>query len=445
MRKKRFLALLLTAVLGLSLLSGCGQTANNPKETKEKETVKPEANKPETGAEKKETERIELTMWGGWSGDQVAQLEAQLNSYNESQDRYMVKYVVQEAMEEKLLTAIAGGELPDILLWDRYNTGVYARRGALEPIDDLVKQDGVELADFFEPAVDEMTVENTLYGLPLLVDARILFYNKALFREAGVEADSIKNWDDLEAAAVKLTKREGTQLDQAGFSLKDVGLFSIWLAQAGGKLVDTSANPAKTAYNSEQGMTVLRYWDKLLNQDKVYELGFEDSYGGNGFKAGKVAITYDGPWSLTDYEKAGIDYGVIANPVGPNGDKGAFMGGFGLALPKGGKNKEAAWDFVKWWTTQPKNGVDFAKISGWIPANKKAAADSYFTENEYYKVFVEVMGYAQIRPKTAGYSDAEGLALIPQLQKFQAGEITAEDALSEAQKQGDKILAESEK
>ncbi len=436
---KKLLSLLLTLALLTTLLAACGAPAEDTSTAPASEGT----TEPATEDSAENDERIELTMWGGWSGDQVAQLDEQLAAYNESQDMYTVKYVVQDAMEEKLLTAIAGGELPDILLWDRYNTSVYASRGALASIDDLIAQDNIDLGQFFAPAVDEMNYDGSQYGLPLLVDARILFYNKDMFAEAGVDPDSIKTWDDLETAAVQLTKRNGDVLEQAGMSLKDVGLFNIWITQAGGKLVDDSTTPPTTAFNSDAGLSVVNFWDTMLNEHKVYDLGFEDGFGGNGFKAGKVAITYDGPWALADYTNAGINYGVIANPTGPNGDQGAFMGGFGLAMPEGGDNQEGAWDFIKWWTTQPENGVNFAQISGWIPANIDAASDPYFTDSEYYNVFVEVMNYASIRPKTSGYSDVEGLALIPQLQLWQAGEISAQEALDNAQSQGDQIFADN--
>lgn len=441
---KKLGALAMAVLLLLTGLGACGTDNDSTNTDIVDETSSANDSKEESAnAESASAEPQEIVMWGSWSGDQIAQLEEQIAVYNNSQDKYVVKYVMQEALEEKLLTGIAGGDLPDVLMWDRYNTSVYASRGALEPIDNLVARDDVDLSVFYEAAVDEATgADGKLYGLPLYVDVRILFYNKSMFAEAGVDSESIKTWDDLEEAAVKLTKRDGDKLVQAGFSLKDCGLYNIWSKQAGASLVDDSTTPATTAFNTEEGLSVLKFWDKLLNEDKVYELGFEDSYGGDGFKAGVVAIAYNGPWALSDYNNAGIDYGVIANPVGPNGDTGAFMGGFSLAMPAGSKNKEGAWDFMKWWTTQPENEVNFSKISGWLPANVEAAADSYFAEDEYLSVFVDVLGYASIRPKTLGYSDVEGLALIPQLQKFVAGEITAEDALAAAQEQGDQIFAD---
>lgn len=428
---KKMIALLMSALMLTSALTACG-------------TPSASGGASASGGKNAAGSKKELVMWGSWSGDQVGQLQQQLKSYNDSQNEVTVKYAVQDSMEEKLLTAIAGGELPDVVLWDRYNTDSYAAKGALEPIDDRVKKDNVDLKQFYDPAVDEMTYDGKLYGIPLLVDTRILFYNKTLLKEANVDPASIKTWDDLESAAVKLTKRDGGKLTQAGFSLKDQGLFNIWLKQAGGKLVNDT-NPPTTAFNSPEGLEVLNFWDKLLHKDKVYDIGFEDGFGGNGFKAGKVAITYDGPWSLADYKKANIDFGVMEAPVGPKGDKGAYTGGFGLVIPKGAKNADASWSFIKWWTTNPENGVNFAKISGWLPANKKAANDSYFTQSEQYAPFVKALDYATIRPKNTGYSDVEGLALIPQLQKFVAKEISAQGALKQAQTQGDKIFADAAK
>ena len=76
-------------------------------------------------------------------------------------------------------------------------------------------------------------------------------------------------------------------------------------------------------------------------------------------------------------------------------------------------------------------------------ANKAAAEDPYFAEDDVFEVFTEAYTYAGIRSKVLGYSDVEGLALIPQLQKYVAGEISAEEALANAQSQGDSILAEA--
>lgn len=378
----------------------------------------------------------EVTFWGSWSGAQAKQLQAQADAFNESQDAYEVKYVGQELVEEKLLTALASGSVPDVVLWDRYNTPLYVPKNALAPLDEYIEADGVDTAQFYEQAMGELVVEGETYGLPLLVDNRSLFYNTELLADAGVEPPT--DWDSLKTAAEAVTERDGGKLSVAGFALDDPGLFNIWLRQAGGQMF--ADDGATTAFNSPEGLEVLEFWQGLLDAG-VYEQGFGE--GVDSFAEGSTAIKYDGPWALTALDEAEVAYGIAQPPVGPDGDQGAGMGGFGLVVPSGAQNPDGAWEFMKWWTTRPANGVDFAKISGWTPANVEAANDPYFTDDDRYQAFIETMEYAQVRSNIPGASDVEGKALIPALEKFLGGETDAATALKEAQELGDRILADN--
>jgi multiple sugar transport system substrate-binding protein len=383
--------------------------------------------------------RHKVVMWGSWSGDQVKQIDQQADAFNKSQDEYEVTYVAQEQVEQKLLTAIAGGQVPDLVMWDRYQTSLYAPKGALQSIDDRVEADGVKLDDFYPQALGEMKYDGKLYGLPLLVDVHALAYNKTMFKEAGLKVPT--NWDELKTAAEKLTVKKGGKLATSGFLLNDPGLFNMWLLQAGGRLV--SDDGTKTAFNSPQGIEVLDFWKKLLDAG-VYSNGFGDT--NDAFAAGNAAMKYDGEWDIPTLDAAdGLDWGVSEPAVGPQGDKGTMMGGFGLTMPTGAKDSDGAWAFMKWWAANARNGVDFAKISGWIPANRAAANDPYFTADPRFKPFIKSLDYAAVRPSVPGYSDVEGKALTPALQKFMSGELTAQQALAQAQKQGDQILQENRK
>ncbi len=381
----------------------------------------------------------EITFWGGWSGEQAKQLKAQADAFNGAQTDYQVKFVAQEEVEQKLLTGMASGRVPDIVLWDRFNTSIYAGKNAFTALDDKIAADGIDLARFYGPAVEEMTVDGKRYGLPLLVDNRSLFYNAELLAEAGVAPPT--NWAELKQAATTLTKRTGAKLTRSGFSLDDPGLFNMWIRQAGGSML--SEDQTTVAFNSPQGIEVLNFWKQLLDE-KVYQLGF--GAGSDAFAEGKIAMKYDGPWALADLDKVkSLKYGIAEPPAGPNGDQAANMGGFGLIVPRGAKNPDGAWAFLKWWATEKENAVSFGKLSGWIPALIEAAEDPYFTDSEKYAAFVATMKYAQTRPTVKGYSDMEGKALIPQLQRFMSGEISADAALAEAEKRGNQILAEQRK
>ncbi|HEY0187231.1 MAG TPA: ABC transporter substrate-binding protein [Cellulomonas sp.] len=378
-----------------------------------------------------------ITVWGPWSGDAEDQAAVMFDAYNASQDEYQVDYQPQEEIAQKVLTAIASGDVPDLVIWDRYQTSLYAAKGALMSVDDLIERDGVDTSVFYEQALSETQYDGQTYGLPLIVDDRVLFYNKTLFAEAGLEPPT--TWAELEADAVALTVRDASgTLVQSGFELQDAGLFNLWCLQAGCDLV--SEDSETTAFDSAAGLEVLDFWDRLLNQDKVYDLGFSDT--GDPFAEGTLAMKYDGPWALSTYNDVeGLDYGIVEPPTGPDGDTGAIMGGLALVIPEGATNVDGAWDFSTWWTLDPANGVTFAQVSGWPPANTEAAADPYFASDDY-AAFTATMEYAQARPTVPGYQDVEGLALTPQIEKFMSGEISAADALAAAAQQGDEILAE---
>ncbi|MBR7833100.1 ABC transporter substrate-binding protein [Actinospica durhamensis] len=380
----------------------------------------------------------QLTMWGSFSGDQIAQINKQLAAFNSSQKDIHVTYESQGVLEPKLLTAVASGkDVPDVVLWDRYQTSLYAPKGALSAIDDLVARDRVDLTDFFQQPLGEMRIEGKLYGLPMLVDNRSLLYNKTILDGAGISPPS--TWDEIAAAAAELTQYSGGKLTRSGFAIDDVGLFNMYIMQAGGKML--SSDKKSVAFDSAAGMAVLDYWSELVSQKKVYQVGF--AQGIDGFGTGAIALKYDGPWNMPTYDAvSGFEYGVVAPATGPGGDKGAITGGFGLVIPTAAKNRDAAWEFMKWWCTVPANAVGFSKISSWLPGSIKATQDPYFSTG-HWPAFVQTMDFATVRPNTPGYSDVEGKALDPQLQNFLAGHTGAQSALATAASQGNQILTQN--
>ncbi len=128
-----------------------------------------------------------VTVWGEWSGEGEQQIRAMIDAFNAAQSDVKAEYVVQQDMVTKFLTGATSGMTPDVMVWDRWQTTLYAPRGVMLALNDRIKADGVKLDDFYKEAVRELTWNDSTYGLPLTVDARALFYNKAHLKEAGVE------------------------------------------------------------------------------------------------------------------------------------------------------------------------------------------------------------------------------------------------------------------
>jgi len=386
----------------------------------------------------------EVVLWGDWSGEGEAQINTMVSAFNKSQDKVRVKYVVQQDIITKFLTAATSGTAPDLMIWDRFRTSLYAPKNVLYPLNDLIARDKVKTSDFYAEALQELSFGGKVYGLPLTVDARAIFYNKKLFKDAKLQPP--KTWEQLRAAAIKLTKRDASgKLLVSGFALDDVGLFNMWLQQAGGSMV--SSDQTKTAFNSEAGMQVLEFWNTLLNKDKVYEAGFGRGEGNaqDPFVTGKIAMYYNGPWSINGYRKYGkdLDWGIVPPPKGPSGNTGALMGGFGLAIPTGAKQKDAAWEFLKWWLNKPENALLWGKTSNNIPGNLKAVRDPYFQKDPFWKPITDTLKFAKIRPGVPGYPPMEGQAVVPNVQLFLEGKQDAKTALSKAQQSGDRILQDN--
>ncbi|MET9242504.1 ABC transporter substrate-binding protein [Nonomuraea sp. NPDC003709] len=385
---------------------------------------------------------VRLKFWGDWSGEGEQQFKTMTAAFNKTHPKIQVDYVVQEDMLTKFLTASTSGQAPDVMFWDRWRTASYAPKGVLTPIDDLLKKDGIERERFYGEALRELTHGGKLYGLPLTVDARALFYNKAHLKEAGVEPP--RTWAELEQAAVKLTRREGGKLVRAGLSMDDTGLFSMYLRQAGGQMV--SDDCSRTTFNGPQGLQVLDLWSRLVKAG-VYQSGFEKGLGEgtDAFATGKVSMILTGPWNITTYQKYGkdLDFGIVPPPTGPQGGSASLMGGFGLVIPQAAKHKDAAWEFVKWWTAEKDNALLWARTSLNIPGNVQAAQDPFFSGDPFWKPILDTLQYAKIRPACAGYAPMEEESLIPNLQLLMEGKTTAQQALAKAQEQGDRVLTEN--
>jgi multiple sugar transport system substrate-binding protein len=430
---KKWLVTMLALVMTTSLVAGCGGTNGS--------TDKGTGNASKPGSS--DGKKTELTFWGDWGGEGQKQFETMVDAFNKSQDKIHVKYVLQQDMITKFLTSATNGGTPDVLFWDRWRTSLYAPKNVLHPVDEYLTRDGLSKDDFYAESLRELSYDDKLYGLPLTVDARALFYNKKLLADAGLQPPT--TWDELETAATKLTKWNGSKLETAGFSMGDLGLFNMYLQQAGGTML---TEDGKTNFNNEQGKQVLEFWDRLMNKDKVYKVGFELGLGEgqDAFVTGKVAMLYSGPWMLSTYNKYGkdLDYGIVPPPAGPNGDKGSVMGGFGLVIPEGSKHKDEAWEFIKWWTANKDNALLWAKTSLNLPGFKPSMEDPFFKDDPKWQPFLETLEFAKIRPNHPGYSVMETDALAPNLQLNQQNKLSIEETLKKSQEEGDKMLKDNE-
>jgi len=164
-----------------------------------------------------------VTFWHGSTDVEQEALEEIVKAFNEQQSDVTVEavYIAQqgEGQNEKLLAAIAGGNPPDVAYFDRFEVGSWAAQGSLTDLTEYADQDNIEDNDYYEYAINEAKYEGKLYGLPMDTDARLLFYNKDHFKEAGLDPENPpKKIAELEEVAEKLILRKGTALSGSALS-----------------------------------------------------------------------------------------------------------------------------------------------------------------------------------------------------------------------------------
>ena len=125
-----------------------------------------------------------------------------------------VKYEFQgnADTEQKFLATLAGGQVPDLVMLEISRIPGFANSGALLPLDDLAAgPDGIDLKDFAAGLLAESKIGGKLYSLPQARSMPVFYYNKDMFKAAGIDAtEAPKDWAAIRDAAIKLTKADGS-------------------------------------------------------------------------------------------------------------------------------------------------------------------------------------------------------------------------------------------
>jgi multiple sugar transport system substrate-binding protein len=255
----------------------------------------------------------------------------------------------------KLMTAVRSGAGPDIAVVDRFTIAQRAATGLLVDLTPLIKKEGKDLSqEYSEGPWREVLYQNKVYALPTNTDARVLFYNKQLLKEAGIdvnEFDPAKGPMDpkrFQEIAFKLNETDASgAYTRIGFiPWLEQGWGYTWGYAFGGSFFDF-ANCKVTATDSGvvKGYQFLYDWAKALDPQKART--FVDTYwqwpsvgtlpdAQMPFFTGRVAFVITGNWVFATMKDVApnLDYGVTYIPA-PDGLKSTWSGGWSVAILQG--------------------------------------------------------------------------------------------------------------
>lgn len=300
--------------------------------------------------------------------------------------------------QQRLLTAVQGGNAPDIATLDQIWVGAFAAAGAVADLTAMADEAGLTRDGFFGGAWDSAVVDGSLFGMPFNVDVwQFSFYNAALLEAAGVDPVSLTTFEGLRAAAEAMTGDGQFGVGLFGHRGEDtVVVVNSFIFSNGGAVL---AEDGACALNEAPAVEALTYLQDLAQFAPDGILNASSGSMRELFLNGSLAVEFWPALEQPTLQQSDIDWGFV-NGTAPEGmtPVGTF-GGWNLAIFETSENKEAAWKFIEFMTREDVNG----DVVDLIPANV-AAAEAFLAANrEGPDRIMEHLSNAQARPLSPRY------------------------------------------
>jgi multiple sugar transport system substrate-binding protein len=326
-------------------------------------------------------------------------------------------------MLPKILQGASSKTLPGLLFTDNPALQQVAATGALTPLSDY----GISADGYYPSIVKAGTYQDKIYGVAPGVNGLALIYNKDLLTAAGVQPPS--TWDDLKAAAAKLTNGGKYGLAFSAIpSEEGTWQFLPFFWSNGAEL---------SRLDSPQGVQALTYVTDLVASGSASKsvVTWNQNDVADQFVAGNAAMMVNGSWNLARLdEQQALHYGVVPIPVPKAGAKPVVaLGGEVGAVPvTSGPTQQAAGKVLSCVLAEP-TMLQWSKAHAYIPS-KTAVAAKFGAEQPAMRAFVDEVGSARSRTAELGEKYPKvSQALGDAIQASLTGKSPADQALKTAQ------------
>lgn len=366
------------------------------------------------------------------------QTESGLSQFQqEAVDRFMeenpdiaveVTTIPYPEYQQRLLTAVQGGNAPDIATLDQIWVAAFAEAGAVVDLTAMADEAGLSRDGFFGGAWDSAVYNGALYGIPFNVDVwQFSFYNADLLEEAGIEPDTLTTFEGLRTAAEALTGDGQFGVGLFGHRGEDtVVVVNSFIFSNGGQVL---AEDGSCALNQPPAVEAMQYLQDLAQFAPDGILNASSGDMRELFLNGSLAIEFWPALEQPTLQQSDINWDFVNGTEGDAGEAIGTFGGWNLAIFESSENKEAAWRFVEFMVRDDVNG----DVVDLIPANV-SAAEAFLEENRVGPDrIMEHLNNAQPRPLSARYLEVADIQMTL-YQDVYAGEDVqaAADAACEA-------------
>lgn len=440
MKFKKVMALALASAMVFSM-TACGGSSDDGK--KEEGT---EANKEsDKGSDSKDVE-LSVSIWDANQEPGIKEILADFTE--ETGIKTKLSVVKWEEYWTMLEAGAQGGSLPDVFWMHSNESERYMSNDMLLDLTDkIAESDKIDPENYPEDIWGLYTYDDKYFAVPKDVDTIALWYNKAMFDEAGLAYPTADwTWDDVTEAAKKLTKEDGSQY---GLALRNdnnqAGYYNLIYDNGGYIISDDKTKSGWDDPKTIEAMEMLEGWikDGVIPPLEVMAENGEDVL----FQSGKVAMVPQGSWMVAAYrdnEYTAENCDLVELPKSATtGRRVSLYNGLGWAAAANGEHTEEAWKLIEYLGSeeaqkkQAELGVTMSAYNGTSDAWAKSADFNL-------QAYINMMEDMEIRPysKTTVTWENEDNEI---LKGVYLGEKSMKDACKEMAEQMNEKLAEEGK
>jgi multiple sugar transport system substrate-binding protein len=382
---KRLLAI--SAAAGLTLLTAC--------------TAGTENSRPAVGASAESHDPVTIEFWHGFSADnELKAFEDTLAGFKQKYP-WITVHATKAVQDDAILQSVRGGNPPDVALsFTTDSVAQFCKAGVFQDLNPYLQASKIDPDTLFPKVIAQYTeYQGKRCVMPMLADTYGLYYNKKLMQ--GNEPP--KTLSELADLAKKLTiKDKNGDIKVAGF-VPTSQMYENAPIHTGVMVGAKWTNPDGTsAIGSDPQWKKLMTWQKDLTDwfgyDKLEK--FRKSFGDewspdNPFMRGKIAMAIDGEWrnAMLAADAPDLEYGTAPMPVADDQTQrygAGFITGTVIGIPRGAKHAEAAWDLVRYLSTDTEALVTLSNAIRNVPSTLPALQSPDLKKDANFQTFIDV-------------------------------------------------------
>ena len=312
---------------------------------------------------------------------------------------------------QKINTAYAGNQSPDVFFVDYPEIASYAYRKMITPLDAMVSK--ADLDDYYPGPRRDMTFQGQIWALPMHQSTEQLLYNVDAVQQAKIQPPHTldQQWtrEQFLQAAEAVVQREGGRVTRWAYTTTyyppDMYVIQPWLAMAGGEILNPDATRATGYLNSPATVRGFTFWGDLYTKRQLAPIQPTPDL----FATGKAVFMQGNPFVLRDLAQRFPSFRVGVTYL-PKDRRGATnSGAYHIGISSQSKQKDLAWALVD--TIAGREGHQkWVSTTGYLPAKKSAYATLAYLKRYPWSVFWDgLIQFGVSRPRTPAFDFIDDL------------------------------------